>query len=104
MVGILGYHYSFAQFNVDPNFLMSNYNLYLSSNPDTNIRLVLKDRKGSSSIAIENHITANNSISFKRHVMRASLKTHTAAGRLLRTKNSFKLSPDEKKLAKKRYD
>jgi hypothetical protein len=66
--------------------------------------LVLKDRKGSSSIAIENHITANNSISFKRHVMRASLKTHTAAGRLLRTKNSFKLSPDEKKLAKKRYD
>ena len=66
--------------------------------------LALKDRKGTSSIAMESYIISNNSdISFKRHVMRAALKTHTEAGRLIRIKNSWKFSPEEKKLAQKRY-
>ena len=66
--------------------------------------LVLKNRKGTSSIAIENHIVANNpDLTFKRHVMRNSLKTHTEAGRLIRIKNSYKFDPVEKKLANKRY-
>ena len=66
--------------------------------------LSLKDRKGTSSIAIQNYIVNNNDdIDFKGHVFRSSLKSHTSAGRLLRTKNSYKLSADEKKLALKRY-
>lgn len=45
MAGMLGYHYSFAQFNADPKFLKSNYNMHLTNKPDTNIRLVLKGQR-----------------------------------------------------------
>jgi hypothetical protein len=65
--------------------------------------LALKDRGGTSSIALTNYITNNNDIDFKSHVFRGALKKHTEAGRLIRIKNSYKLSPEEKKLALKRY-
>jgi ABC-type amino acid transport substrate-binding protein len=44
MVGILGYHYSFADFNADEDFLTKNYEILLSNNHDRNIRLILLNR------------------------------------------------------------
>lgn len=44
-VGMLGYHYSFAQFNADPNFLKKNHKMYLTNDSDTNIKLVLNGRR-----------------------------------------------------------
>lgn len=38
---MLGYHYQFAGFNADPDYLRSHYNIHLSSNEKTNIQLVL---------------------------------------------------------------
>lgn len=60
--------------------------------------LSLKDRKGSSQIAIEKWIIDNfPECNFQRHCLRKCLKTHTDNGRLLRVKNSWKLTPEEKK-------
>lgn len=44
IAGVLGYHYQFAQFNSDPDYLKSKLNIYLSSDIDRNIQLVLKGR------------------------------------------------------------
>ena len=67
--------------------------------------IALKERGGSSGIAIEKWIVRNyDEVKFARHVFRASLATHTKEGRLERIRNSWKLSKDEKKLAIKRQN
>lgn len=38
---MLGYHYKFANFNADPEFLRSKFDIHLSSDEKTNIQLVL---------------------------------------------------------------
>lgn len=44
MVGILGYHYRFANFNADEEFLTKNFEILLSNDHGRNIRLILLDR------------------------------------------------------------
>jgi len=44
MIGILGFHYGFANFNADENFLIKEFNMLLTSNNDRNINLLIKDR------------------------------------------------------------
>lgn len=44
MIGILGFHYGFADFNADENFLIKEFNMLLTSNNDRNINLLLKER------------------------------------------------------------
>lgn len=44
MIGILGYHYRFAEFNADEDFLTKNFEILLSNNHDRNIRLILLNR------------------------------------------------------------
>lgn len=39
-----GYHYGFAGFNADPDFLTSNYNIVLNHRHERNINLVIYDR------------------------------------------------------------
>jgi len=44
IAAMLGYHYSFAEFNSNPEFLRSKFNIQLSTNEKRNIQLVLWDR------------------------------------------------------------
>ncbi len=44
MVGILGYHYGFANFNADPDVLKTTYNMKLVGNQRSSIDMVLADR------------------------------------------------------------
>ncbi|MGK0291122.1 MAG: polar amino acid transport system substrate-binding protein [bacterium] len=44
MVGILGYHYGFANFNSNPKFLKKTYNMYLTNSNKSNIRMILKNK------------------------------------------------------------
>jgi ABC-type amino acid transport substrate-binding protein len=44
IAGILGYHYGFANFNSDENFLRSKFNISLVSHNVASVRLVLHDR------------------------------------------------------------
>lgn len=68
IAGILGYHYKFANFNADPEFLKSNFNMSLSSDIDKNIRLVLKDRIDLAIVTksyLEKYLLSNNSAKSK---------------------------------------
>lgn len=44
MIGILGFHYGFAGFNADEDFLIKEFNMLLTPNNDRNINLLLKER------------------------------------------------------------
>ena len=44
MIGILGFHYGFADFNSDEEFLTTNYNMLLTPDNERNIHLLLKQR------------------------------------------------------------
>lgn len=44
IVGFLGYHYGFADFNSDPAYLRENFNITLSTDHRKNINMVLHDR------------------------------------------------------------
>jgi polar amino acid transport system substrate-binding protein len=44
MIGVLGYHYSFADFNSDPAFLRKNYRMQLTSSNEGSIAMVLDGR------------------------------------------------------------
>ncbi len=52
MVGILGYHYGFANFNADEEFLTENFNILLSTDHLRNIRLILANRPELAEIAV----------------------------------------------------
>lgn len=41
IAAMLGYHYNFAGYNSDPDFLRSNFNIHLSTDEKLNIQLVL---------------------------------------------------------------
>lgn len=58
----------------------------------------LRERTGSSYMAIEKYITANHAeLDFKRHHFRNALKRGAAKGDFIKVKASFKLSPAMKK-------
>lgn len=44
MVGMLGYHYSFAGFNADATFLRKNYNMQTSTSHEGSVKMILHDR------------------------------------------------------------
>lgn len=44
MVGMLGYHYGFANFNADPTFLRKKYNMQSSTSNEGSIKMILHDR------------------------------------------------------------
>ncbi|MFT4766172.1 MAG: polar amino acid transport system substrate-binding protein [Oleispira sp.] len=44
MIGILGFHYGFANFNADEEYLIKEFNMMLTPYNDRNIKLLLKER------------------------------------------------------------
>lgn len=44
IIGVLGFHYAFADYNSNENVLRRKYNMLLTSTPDSIISLILKDR------------------------------------------------------------
>jgi len=52
MVGILGYHYGFANFNADESFLSDHFDVLLSTDHLKNIRLILTNRPELAEIAV----------------------------------------------------
>lgn len=44
MMGILGYHYGFANFNSDESFLRENFHMQLSQDNDKNLTMLMKGR------------------------------------------------------------
>lgn len=64
--------------------------------------LALKDRTGSSVIAINKWIESEKKAPIKKHVMKAALKNGVEKGILTQVKNSYKVSPEAKKVAKKK--
>ncbi len=44
MIGILGFHYGFADFNADEEFLRNNFNMLITADNDKNMNLLLKER------------------------------------------------------------
>jgi polar amino acid transport system substrate-binding protein len=44
MVGMLGYHYGFANFNADPTYLRKKYNMQSSTSNEGSIKMILHDR------------------------------------------------------------
>jgi len=52
MVGILGYHYGFANFNADESFLSDNFDVLLSTDHLKNIRLILTNQPELAEIAV----------------------------------------------------
>ena len=44
MIGVLGYHYGFADYNSDPSFLRKNYKMQLTSSNEGSIEMVLDGR------------------------------------------------------------
>tara|TARA_B100000315_G_scaffold186829_1_gene176360 strand:+ start:12553 stop:13344 length:792 start_codon:yes stop_codon:yes gene_type:complete len=44
IAGMRGYHYGFADFNADPKYLTSNFNMLLLDDNGDSIKLVLRDR------------------------------------------------------------
>lgn len=52
MVGILGYHYGFANFNADESYLSERFNVLLSTDHLRNIRLILTDRPELAEVAV----------------------------------------------------
>merc|ERR1712086_1236866 len=59
--------------------------------------LDMKDRTGSSLIAINKWIQTNEKKEIKKHVMKAALSKGVADGELIKVKASYKLSADAKK-------
>lgn len=62
MIGILGYHYGFANYNADPAFLRKKYNMQLSTSNEGSIKMILFDR---GDIAVVSDIYLNSY--FKKH-------------------------------------
>ena len=52
MVGILGYHYGFANFNADESFLANRFDVLLSTDHFRNIQLILVNRPELAEIAV----------------------------------------------------
>ncbi|UZE96092.1 substrate-binding periplasmic protein [Alkalimarinus alittae] len=52
IVGMLGYHYGFANFNSDEDYLSEHFNVLLSTDHLRNIRLILTDRPELAEIAV----------------------------------------------------
>ncbi|WP_250656141.1 substrate-binding periplasmic protein [Alkalimarinus coralli] len=52
MVGILGYHYGFADFNADEEYLSEHFNILLSTDHLRNIRLILINRPELAEVAV----------------------------------------------------
>lgn len=44
MVGILGYHYGFANYNSDPTYLSKKFNMQASRNHESSIKMILYER------------------------------------------------------------
>lgn len=44
MVGMLGYHYGFANFNADASYLRKKYNMQTSTSNEGSIKMILHDR------------------------------------------------------------
>lgn len=44
MIGILGFHYGFADFNAGEDFLRNNFNMLITTDNDKNMNLLLKER------------------------------------------------------------
>jgi hypothetical protein len=44
MIGILGYHYGFSDYNSDEEYLMETFNMLLTVDNERNIKLLLKER------------------------------------------------------------
>ena len=44
MVGMLGYHYAFARYHAEADYLKKNYNMTLTDNQQTNLDLILNKR------------------------------------------------------------
>ncbi|WP_409477140.1 hypothetical protein [Pseudobdellovibrio sp. HCB154] len=44
MVGMLGYHYGFANFNADADFLRKTYNMQASTSNEGSVKMILHDR------------------------------------------------------------
>lgn len=44
MVGILGYHYGFANYNSDPGFLSKTFNMQASTSHESSIKMILYER------------------------------------------------------------
>lgn len=44
MVGMLGYHYGFAKFNADANYLRKNFNMQASTSNEGSVKMILHDR------------------------------------------------------------
>ncbi|MBS1971950.1 MAG: ABC transporter substrate-binding protein [Bdellovibrionales bacterium] len=62
MIGILGYHYGFANYNADPAFLRKKYNMQLSNSNEGSIKMILFDR---GDIAVVSDIYLNSYL--KKH-------------------------------------
>lgn len=64
--------------------------------------LALKERSGSSNVAIKSWITKNvPGLKFQQHSLKAALKKGVESGKLIKIKNSYKLAESEKKPPKK---
>lgn len=44
MVGMLGYHYGFANFNADPNYLRKHFNMQTATNNEGGVKMILFGR------------------------------------------------------------
>lgn len=44
MVGMLGYHYGFANFNADVSYLREKYNMQASTSNEGSVKMILRDR------------------------------------------------------------
>lgn len=44
MVGMLGYHYGFANFNADARYLRKKYNMQASTSNEGSVKMILRDR------------------------------------------------------------
>jgi len=44
MVGMLGYHYGFANFNADASFLRTKFNMQASTSNEGSVKMILRDR------------------------------------------------------------
>lgn len=44
MIGTRGYHYKFADFNADPEYLKKTFNMQLPTNPKSCIEMILRER------------------------------------------------------------
>ncbi len=52
LVGILGYHYGFANFNSDEEYLSRNFKIFLSSDHERNLQLILVDRPNLAEVVV----------------------------------------------------